>query len=62
MGYTVTQSDVADIIGEQLSRRDLSSQDVLHLTLARRLNNCSDATLAKALGGAESPLNFWGKR
>jgi hypothetical protein len=57
-----THAEVAAVIDQQLSRPDLSAEDVLHLTLAKRLNDCSENTLAKALGGAETPLNFWGKR
>lgn len=52
----------SEAIEAQFARPGLSAEDVLYLTLARRLNNCSDATLAKVLGGAETPLNFWGKR
>jgi hypothetical protein len=47
-----------------LDRADLSSDDLLRLTIARRLNHLSDSTFAQALGEIEQkpPLNFWGKR
>lgn len=58
-----THDDMDALIAKHASRDDLTPADVLQLTLARRLNNCSDATLAKALGGADEPaLNFWGQR
>lgn len=54
---------VQAVIERQLAREDLTADDVLRLTIASRLNGCSENTLAEALGGADkAPLNFWGKR
>lgn len=59
----VTHSDIEELIAAQLQRQDLSATDVLQLTLARRLNQCSDNTLGKILGGVgDPPLNIWNKR
>lgn len=53
---------ITALIEEQMKRDDLTAEDILALTLANRLNTCSDRTLAHALGGPDTPLNFWGKR
>ena len=54
---------VTALIDEQLARPNLTAEDILHLTVARRLNNLSDHGFAQALGGATEPaLNFWGRR
>lgn len=42
---------VSKVIDAQLQRADLTSEDVLRLTLARRLNNCSDHDLRVILSG-----------
>lgn len=55
--------DIDALIDKALTRDDLTGEDILNLTIARRLNKCSDNTLAEALGGApKPPLNMWGKR
>lgn len=58
-----TYEDIAALIDKQLEREDLTAEDILRLTIAHRLNRCSDHIFSKALGGlSEPPLNFWGKR
>lgn len=44
-------SSVEKVIDEQLKRPDLTSEDVLRLTIARRLNQCSDSTFRQILAG-----------
>lgn len=57
-----THADIAAAINKKLTEPHLSAEDLLNLTLAKRLNDCSDNILAQALGGSETPLNFWNKR
>ena len=55
--------NIEDAIANQLERNDLTPDDVLTLTIARRLNACSDAVFAQALLGAEAQsLGFRSKR
>lgn len=57
--------DVERLIDEALKRPGLTPDEILALTIARRLNRGSDSMVAQALGGAgegKPPLNFWGRR
>lgn len=50
----VTNEDINNLIAGQLQRPDLSAEDVLLLTIARRLNGASENTFAAAMGSADS--------
>lgn len=43
---------VKKVIDEALKRPDLSAEDILHLTIASRLNVVSDNTFAEAMNSA----------
>lgn len=47
-----SHGDVDAKIVETLRRSDLSGEDILALTIARRLNGLSDSLFAQAVGGA----------
>ena len=57
----VDHRDIDNLINKAMSRDDLTGEDILNLTLARRLNTVSDNTLAHIMGGPDAPKNFWGK-
>lgn len=59
----VAHEKIETTIVEQLARPDLTPDDVLTLTIARRLNTCSDHVFAQALLGAGAQsLGFRSKR
>lgn len=52
----LTYEDVANLIAEAAKREDLTTEDILNLTIAHRLSKCSDHSLAQALGGGNPPV------
>jgi hypothetical protein len=64
MSTKLSVEEVDEIISNHLQRMH-DAEDVLRLTVARRLNRLSDRDFAQALGGPSdllNDLNLFGKR